>query len=113
MIRIIRNILYMLVGLLDSILEPERDPGFLQPGEIPPVYNWMVTRDDRGDIHSIPLREDHTLDSSCKCSPRVKVEGSELLIFHNSFDGREIIEEAREIIEGGKPRACDGGEVTE
>lgn len=37
--------------------------------------------------------EEHTEDSTCKCKPKVIFEGSEMIIVHNSFDGREYREE--------------------
>jgi hypothetical protein len=34
----------------------------------------------------------------CKCEPVFKEEGDALLIVHNSFDGREWVERANEIL---------------
>ena len=34
----------------------------------------------------------------CKCNPEFKEEGDGLLIVHNSFDGREVFEQAAEMI---------------
>lgn len=34
----------------------------------------------------------------CKCEPEIKNEGDSFLIIHNSFDGREGIEWANEIL---------------
>lgn len=34
----------------------------------------------------------------CKCNPEFKEEGDALLIVHNSFDGREVFEEGRELL---------------
>ena len=34
----------------------------------------------------------------CKCNPEFKEEGDALLIVHNSFDGREGVEWANEIL---------------
>lgn len=36
----------------------------------------------------------------CKCEPVFKEEGDALLIVHNSFDGREGVEIANEILKG-------------
>jgi hypothetical protein len=51
--------------------------------------------------HILPtndLREHEEL-STCKCVPRVDVqENGDILIIHNSFDGREVIEMFTEII---------------
>lgn len=34
----------------------------------------------------------------CKCNPEFKEEGESLLIVHNSFDGREVFEQAHEML---------------
>ena len=54
------------------------------------------------DIHVYPVNDkyEHTLEGKdCMCVPRVELEGATLIIIHNSYDGREVIEEARGIIE--------------
>lgn len=38
----------------------------------------------------------------CECSPQFKEEGDALLIVHNSFDGREAVEIANEILNPSK-----------
>lgn len=52
--------------------------------------------------HILPTNDikKHTEDSTCKCGPKVEiVEGSgDLLIIHNSFDGREAVEWVEEIL---------------
>lgn len=55
------------------------------------------------DVHVIPLQdiEEHKRESSCKCQPTIEVYGSNLLVVHNSFDMREIVEEAIEYIMKG------------
>lgn len=44
--------------------------------------------------HILPVNdiEQHTEDSTCKCNPTVTFENGEMIIIHNSFDGREYIE---------------------
>jgi hypothetical protein len=37
--------------------------------------------------------EEHILDSTCKCKPKIVFENGEMIIVHNSFDQRELIEE--------------------
>ena len=37
--------------------------------------------------------EEHILDSTCKCKPKVIFENGEMILVHNSFDQRELIEE--------------------
>jgi hypothetical protein len=55
------------------------------------------------DSHIYPindLREHITVGVDCPCKPEVEVVGASLLIIHNSFDHREIVEEAIRIING-------------
>lgn len=42
--------------------------------------------------------EEHTEDSTCKCNPSVEVAQMGIIIRHNSFDGREAVEQANEIL---------------
>lgn len=45
--------------------------------------------------HILPLNdlEEHLEKSTCKCTPNVELlEDGDLLVIHNSFDKREIIE---------------------
>lgn len=35
----------------------------------------------------------HKLESTCECCPRLIMENGEMILVHNSFDGREIIEQ--------------------
>ena len=39
-----------------------------------------------------------TLDSTCKCTPTIKEEYGQMIVVHNSYDCREAVEEALEII---------------
>jgi len=48
-----------------------------------PMYNVYPTND----------LEEHLLNSTCKCKPKVVIENGEIILVHNSFDKREIIEE--------------------
>lgn len=56
------------------------------------------------DIHVYPENDlqEHTLQGfGCPCQPTVKMtEGATLLIVHNAFDHREIIEQAIAILNG-------------
>ena len=56
------------------------------------------------DVHVIPLQdiEEHKRESTCKCHPNVEVYGSNMLVIHNSFDMREIVEEAIEYLMNGE-----------
>lgn len=55
-------------------------------------------------IHVCPVDEEkdhelqHILYPFCKCLPREEVVGDTLIIIHNSFDGREGLEMAKEIL---------------
>jgi hypothetical protein len=52
-------------------------------------------------IHVYPLNDikEHTLESTCECKPKIISESnSEMICVHNSFDGREGVEWANEII---------------
>jgi hypothetical protein len=45
-------------------------------------------------IHILPINdlEKHEELSTCKCNPKLIEENGELILVHNSFDKREIIE---------------------
>lgn len=55
-------------------------------------------------INVLPVNDikEHTEDTTCECSPTVEYEGSEILVIHNSYDGREALEQAEEILKGKK-----------
>lgn len=55
------------------------------------------------DVHVYPLNDldNHIVEgdgdgASCPCNPKIEIHGADLLYIHNSFDGREIVEELRE-----------------
>ena len=57
------------------------------------------------DVHVYPVNnlKEHILESTdCPCNPTVKVEGASLIIVHNAWDKREIIEQANEVLYGEK-----------
>lgn len=35
----------------------------------------------------------------CKCNPSIQRDGEMILVVHNSFDGREVFEQAHEMIQ--------------
>jgi hypothetical protein len=35
---------------------------------------------------------EHTEDSTCECKPKIIFENGEMIIVHNSYDGREFVE---------------------
>lgn len=54
-------------------------------------------------IHIHPLNDIKEHDTSdkgntCHCNPTVVVAGNEIFVTHNSFDGREGVEWANEIL---------------
>ncbi len=40
----------------------------------------------------------HVESTMCECNPEIIEESGALIIVHNSFDGREAVEEANEIL---------------
>ena len=52
--------------------------------------------------HVHPLNEDHDTSergNTCKCNPEVIIQpNSEIIVVHKSFDGREGVEWANEIL---------------
>lgn len=55
------------------------------------------------DVHVYPLSDlsEHvTVGAGCPCEPTVEVIGANLLIIHNAFDHREIVEQAIVIMNG-------------
>jgi hypothetical protein len=52
-------------------------------------------------IHVYPLndeREHETGDTTtCWCDPKLDIDNPEMIVIHNSADGRELIEQAEEI----------------
>ena len=46
-------------------------------------------------VHVTPINDlkEHSEDSTCECNPKCEIlENGEILIIHNSYDGREIAE---------------------
>ncbi len=55
------------------------------------------------DIHIYPENDlhDHITDGpGCPCDPEIRLEGANLIYVHNSWDHREIVEQAIDIING-------------
>lgn len=61
---------------------------------------WEVIEQDSGDIDILPMGEDHSRGPDCICNPKVTIYGARIMASHNSFDHREIVEEAVNIING-------------
>lgn len=51
--------------------------------------------------HVLPVGDlkKHTESYTCECKPIVEHEGGNIIVIHNSFDGREGVEWANEILE--------------
>lgn len=53
----------------------------------------------KDDIHVYPLndKKTHKLKGvDCECNPKIEVNGANLLIIHNSYDNREVMEQIHE-----------------
>lgn len=51
--------------------------------------------------HILPVNdiEEHLEESTCNCLPKIEIqENGDLMIIHNSYDGREAVEMANQII---------------
>jgi hypothetical protein len=48
-------------------------------------------------LHVLPINdiEEHEEATTCKCRPNVEFENGEMIVIHNSFDGRERVEELK------------------
>lgn len=61
---------------------------------------WQNIQHKNGDIDILPSGENHTFGSECVCEPSVEVFGANLIYTHNSFDHREVVEQAIAIMNG-------------
>lgn len=45
-------------------------------------------------INIVPVNDlkEHTEDNYCECNPNVIFENEEMIVIHNSYDGREHVE---------------------
>lgn len=51
--------------------------------------------------HIYPVNDiiEHDLDTTtCECQPKIEEVNGEMLVIHNSYDGRELMEQAKEIL---------------
>ena len=47
-------------------------------------------------IHILPINDlkKHEESTTCECNPKIEIlEDGEIMVIHNSYDGREFIEE--------------------
>jgi hypothetical protein len=65
-----------------------------------PEYRWECMQDVNGDVDVLPLGEEHERGAECVCKPTVEIVGARLVIVHNAFDHREIVEQAMAILNG-------------
>jgi hypothetical protein len=54
------------------------------------------------NIYSLNDLQEHLMESTCPCNPSVIFENGEMIICHNFFDQREVIEEVNEILNKNK-----------
>lgn len=51
-------------------------------------------------IHILPINDEMEHEeegTACRCDPKLITDEAELIVVHNSADGRELIEQAEEI----------------
>ncbi len=68
----------------------------------------MIDPDKIFHVYPLDDLEEHDLECvyppignpycKCKCNPLFTEEGEGVLIVHNSFDGREVFEQARDMV---------------
>jgi hypothetical protein len=58
------------------------------------------------NIYPINDTKSHVLNTTCDCDPSIIEEYGELIVSHNSYDGREAVEEANEILKKGSIWTC-------
>lgn len=63
-------------------------------------YNaWGLFQTYPTEWHIFPINEVHIQDGTiCSCNPQEEMEGSINIVTHNSFDGREALDEAYKIL---------------
>ena len=63
-------------------------------------HNWIVEQGLAGnnDVDVMPVNDlrEHIPGEHCPCKPTVEIVGANLVIIHNSWDGRELIEQIEE-----------------
>lgn len=60
-------------------------------------------------IHIVPTNEEHSLESTCPCEPKLDIVNDTFMFIHNSFDGREFLELGRDVL--GLPQDADQWET--
>lgn len=51
-------------------------------------------------INILPINDlyEHEENTTCHCEPKVIYESGEIIVVHNAFDGRDIIEVVNEML---------------
>ena len=50
-------------------------------------------------VHPVEDKKEHDTESfTCHCNPEIKTQDGNMIIIHNSYDGREGVEWANEIL---------------
>lgn len=57
---------------------------------------WKITETEN-QVHVMPKYEEHEESMNCHCEPNIEFY-KRTLIIHRSYDGRELIEEANEVL---------------
>lgn len=55
---------------------------------------------DNMNWHLIPINDirAHTEETTCECEPSIKLVDGDILVIHNAYDNREIIEQVEKIL---------------
>lgn len=64
------------------------------------VTHHYIEQKTSGPIHILPLNDlkEHDELTTCECEPKLIFENGTMIVIHNSYDGREAVEWANEII---------------
>lgn len=65
------------------------------------LRTWAIIHDEHGRLHVMPMDDttSHRLGPRCACRPDYVRE--DRIFHHHSFDGREAVEMAVELLSGG------------
>lgn len=69
----------------------------LSPSEV--ETGWFRITMDGGTQHVVPAEDGHDADTTCPCGPRVEFEEGGMIVVHNSYDGREAVEWAQNVLD--------------
>lgn len=69
--------------------------------DMPEFAGWGLFQDYPDQWHVRPLNEaNHLHDPNCPCKPKVELSNGIDIVTHNSFDGREAVEQIKELLKG-------------